>query len=78
MLNSCVSKLLHEFHLEGGKKDKNEEKLRVIRTTTRLILSDITSLSIDSDWNLETSTFSNGIVRDSFASFLPRLVWVAI
>ena len=28
-----VSKLLHEFHLESGKKDKNQEKL-VIRTAT--------------------------------------------
>ena len=45
MLNSSVSKLLHEFHLESGRKDKNEEKL-VIRTTIRLIWSDITSLNI--------------------------------
>ena len=43
MLNSSVSKLLHEFHLESGRQDKNEEKL-VIRTATRLIWSDITSL----------------------------------
>ena len=47
MLNSTVSKLLHEFHLESGRLDKNEEKL-VIRTATRLIWSDITSLNIDS------------------------------
>ena len=33
MLNSSVSKLLHEFHLESGRQDKNEEKL-VIRTAT--------------------------------------------
>ena len=36
MLNSSVSQLLHEFHLESGGHDKNEEKL-VIRTATRLI-----------------------------------------
>ena len=43
MLNSSVSKLLHEFHLESERQDKNEEKL-VIRTATRLIWSNITSL----------------------------------
>ena len=43
MLYSSVSKLLHEFHLESGRQDKNEEKL-VIRIATRLIWSDITSL----------------------------------
>ena len=55
MLNSTVSKLLHEFHLESGRQDKNEEKL-VIRTATRLIWSDITSLNIDRVWYLDTST----------------------
>ena len=59
MLNSSVSKLLHEIHLERGQKDKNEEKLRVIRTTTRLIWSDITSLNIDRVWYLDTSTYSD-------------------
>ena len=59
MLNSSVSKILHEFHLEIGKKDRNEEKLRVIRTSTKLILSDITSLNIDSDWYPDTSTLSD-------------------
>ena len=53
MLNSSVSKLLHEFHL-----DKNDEKL-VIRTATRLIWSDITSLNIDRVWYLDTSTYSD-------------------
>ena len=56
---SSVSKILHEFHLESGKKDRNKEKLRVIRTTTKLILSDITSLNIDSDWYPDTSTLSD-------------------
>ena len=59
MLNSSVSKILHEFHLESGKKDRNKEKLRVIRTPTKLILSDITSLNIDSDWYPDTSTLSD-------------------
>ena len=59
MLNSSVSKILHEFHLESGKKDRNKEKLRVIRTTTKLILSDIISLNIDSDWYPDTSTLSD-------------------
>ena len=58
MLNSSVSKLLHEFHLESGRQDKNEEKL-VIRTATRLIWSDITSLNIDRVWYLDTSTYSD-------------------
>ena len=58
MLNSSVSKLLHEFHLESGRQDKNEEKL-VIGTTTRLIWSDITSLNIDRVWYLDTSTYSD-------------------
>ena len=38
MLNSSFSKLLHEFHLDSGRTDKNDEKL-VIRTTKRLIWS---------------------------------------
>ena len=59
MLNSSVSKILHEFRLESGKKDRNKEKLRVIRTTTKLILSDITSLNIDSDCYPDTSTLSD-------------------
>ena len=58
MLNSSVSKLLHEFHLESGRQDKNEEKL-VIRTATRLIWSDITSLNIDRVWYLDTSTYND-------------------
>ena len=58
MLNSSVSKLLHEFHLESGRQDKNEEKL-VIRTATSLIWSDITSLNIDRVWYLDTSTYSD-------------------
>ena len=58
MLNSSVSKLLHEFHLESGGKDKNQEKL-VIRTASRLIWSDITSLNIDRVWYLDTSTYSD-------------------
>ena len=58
LLNSSVSKLLHEFHLESESKDKNEEKL-VIRTATRLIRSDITSLNIDRVWYLDTSTYSD-------------------
>ena len=58
MLNSSVSKLLYEFHLESGRQDKNEEKL-VIRTATRLIWSDITSLNIDRVWYLDTSTYSD-------------------
>ena len=59
MLNSSVSKILHEFRLESGKKDRNKEKLRVIRTTTKLILSDTTSLNIDSDCYPDTSTLSD-------------------
>ena len=56
--DSSVSKILHELHLESGKKDRNKEKLRVIRTPTKLILSDITSLNIDSDWYPDTSTLT--------------------
>ena len=58
ILNSSVSKLLHEFHLESERQDKNEEKL-VIWTATRLIWSDITSLNIDRVWYLDTSTYSD-------------------
>ena len=58
MFNSSVSKLLHEFQLESGRQDKNEEKL-VIRTATRLIWSDIISLNIDRVWYLNTSTCSD-------------------
>ena len=36
MLNSSVSKILHEFHLESGKKDRNKEKLRVICVSYRV------------------------------------------
>ena len=57
MLNSSVSKLLHEFYKVEG-KTKNEEKL-VIRTATKLICSDITSLNIDRVWYLDTSTSSD-------------------
>ena len=59
MLNSSTSKLLHDFHLESEKKDKNEENLRVFRTAARLILSDITSLNIDSDWYPDISTLGD-------------------
>ena len=58
MLNSSVSKLLHEFHLERGTQDKNEEK-QVIRTATRVIWSDITSLNIDRVRYLDTSIYSD-------------------
>ena len=44
--------------LESGRQVKNEEKL-VIRTATRLIWSDITSLNIDRVWYLDTSTYSD-------------------
>ena len=49
VLNSSASKLLPELHLEREKKDKNEVKLKVIRTAARLIFSDIISLDVYSD-----------------------------
>ena len=47
MLNSSVSKLLHEFNLESGRQDKNEKK-PVIRT--HLVRYHITN--IDRVWYL--------------------------
>ena len=43
MLNSSVSKILHEFHLESGKKDRNKEKLAVtvVGLVVHLILGKI-------------------------------------
>ena len=58
LLNRNISKLVHEFHFESRRQDKNEEKL-VIRTATRLIWSDITSLNIDRVWYLDTSIYSD-------------------
>ena len=70
---SDFSKLLHEFHLDSGKKTKMKKNLRVIRTTTtRLIFSDITSLNIDSVWYPDTSTFSD--VKKQFILFYELLV----
>ena len=79
MLNNSASKLLHDFHLESGKLDKNEEKLRVIRTAARLILSDITSLNIDSDWYPDSSTLGDvkkqiNCLHDSLICFLRILI----
>ena len=77
MLNSSTSKLLHDFHLESEKKDKNEENLRVFRTAARL-LSDITSLNIDSDWYPGISTLGDlknmDCLPESLTCFLRTLM----
>ena len=56
MLHSNASKILSDFHCEHKKNDDSEEKIRVIKAAAALILSDIKSLVIDTEWYPDPNT----------------------
>ena len=54
MLHNNSSKLIGGFHSEGKSAGCKGNKIRIVKATVKLLLADIKSLNIETDWYPET------------------------
>ena len=50
MLHKNSSKLIGEFHSEGKETGCKENKIRIVKAAAKLLLADIKSLNIETNW----------------------------